>query len=86
MHALPLGDALYFFDEIGGRVVDRMIRTQSLGRRAFVVRPTGNDNRQPEQLAQLDRHGSNSAGAAVHQYGFAFDRIGALEYIVPDGE
>ena len=55
-------------------------------RGAFLVRAAGDDHRQPEQIAERDRHRADAAGAAMDQHRVAVGREAALEQIDPHRE
>ena len=86
LHTLPAGDPRHFLDKVGGLVVDRVICPDLERGSAFVRPAAGDDHRQPERLAEHDRHGADPAGPAVNQQRLAFFGPAAFEHVVPDGE
>src|SRR5690606_34948970 len=80
------GDHTHPLDEVVGLVVDRMIGPNPKSRVAFRVAAASDDHRQAEQLAELDRHAADAAGAAVDQQRLPVGGPAALEYVVPDCE
>ena len=80
------GYALNGINIIGGLIIDRVIRTQSLAGGAFFVRPGGGDDARAARLGNLDGSGADPGTAAVYQQSFAALQTTALKDIGPDGE
>ena len=84
--ALAAGEGLYLLDEVLRLVIDRQIRPQIADRLTFLFASRSRDHGNVEGPRQLDRHGPDSAGAAMDQQRVAIPGPAALEHIVPYGE
>ena len=67
-------------------VIDRRIGPELQRPGAFLVASAGDDDLEPEQVGERDRHRPDAAGPAMDQHPVAVGREPALEQIDPDGE
>ena len=82
----PGGHAVDLLDEILGPIIDRRGRAQFERPRAFRIAAAGDDDVEPEQVRQRDRHRPDAAGPAMDQHPVAVGREPALEQIDPHRE
>ena len=84
--ALAAGERPHLRGEVVRPVVDRVVGADRSRGFALRIGAARDDDRQAEQLAELDRHRADAAGAAVDQERFAVAGKPALEHVVPHGE
>jgi hypothetical protein len=78
------GDALHLLGEVVSAVVDRMGGAELNRTGAFFVGAAGDEDFEPEEAAERDRHGADAARAAVHECALPFASEGAFEQVRPD--